>query len=104
MSMLEEMVGIAALVFVLAGADAGAATMPACIAVATEARYVPYGYNHVVQLRNGCSKPATCTVSTNVNPQAQTVEVPASRAVEVTTFIGSPARTFVPHVSCTLAK
>src|SRR4051794_16203629 len=50
-------------------ADAGAApaSLPACVGVATEARYVPYGYNHVVVLKNGCSKPATCNVSTDVN-------------------------------------
>ena len=98
------MVAAAALVFLLAGADAGAATLPACLAVTTEARYVPYGYNHIVYLRNGCSKPATCTVSTDVNPQPQTVQVPVNQTVAVTTFMGSPARTFVPRVSCTLAK
>lgn len=104
MSMLEGMLPAAVLVFVLAGADTSAATLPACIAVSTEARYVPYGYNHLVYIRNGCSKPATCTVSTDVNPKPQTVEAPANRTVEVVTFMGSPARTFVPRVTCTLAK
>ena len=76
--------------------------LPACISVATEARYVPYGYNHVVLLKNGCSKPATCTVSTNVNPQATAVEVASKANVEVLTFTASPAQTFTANVSCAL--
>ena len=62
------------------------ASLPACIGVGTEARYVPYGYNHIVRLTNGCSKAATCAVSTDVNPQATSVEVAASAAVDVLTL------------------
>ena len=84
-------------------ADAGAATaLPACISVATEARYVPYGYNHVVLLKNGCSKAATCSVSTDVNPQATTVDVASAASVEVLTFTASPAQTFHARVTCKL--
>ena len=85
-----------------ADADAGAASLPACISVATEARYVPYGYNHVVLLRNGCSKAATCSVSTDVNPQAMSVDVAAGTSVEVLTFTASPAQTFHARVTCKL--
>lgn len=85
-------------------ADAGssASSLPACVAVATDARYVPYGYNHVVIVKNGCSKAATCSVSTNVNPQATSVEVNAAASVEVLTFTASPAQTFTARVSCRL--
>lgn len=76
--------------------------LPACISVATEARYVPYGYNHVVILKSGCSKAATCSVSTNVNPQATSVEVAVRATVEVLTFTASPAQTFTANVTCTL--
>lgn len=82
--------------------DAGAAGLPACISVATEARYVPYGYNHVVLLKNGCSKAATCSVATDVNPQATTVEVAPAASVEVLTFTASPAQTFHARVTCKL--
>ncbi len=82
--------------------DAGAAALPACISVGTESRYVPYGYNHIVLLKNGCSKAATCTVSTDVNPQASSVDVAAASSVEVLTFTGSPARTFRARVTCKL--
>ncbi len=85
-----------------AGVDAPPPPIPACIAVSTESRYVPWGYNHVVILRNGCSKNATCTVSTDVNPQAQVVDVASGATVEVVTFMGSPAYTFVARVSCRL--
>jgi len=85
-----------------ADADAGASSLPACISVATEARYVPYGYNHIVLLKNGCSKAATCSVSTDVNPQAMSVDVAARTSVEVLTFTASPAQTFQARVTCKL--
>ncbi len=78
------------------------ASLPACIGVGTEARYVPYGYNHIVRLTNGCSKAATCSVSTDVNPQATSVDVAASSAVDVLTFTASPAQTFHARVTCKL--
>ena len=85
----------------LAG-DAGASAVPACILVTTDARYVPYGYNHIVILKNGCSKAATCTVSTDVNPQPTTAEVASGSSVEVLTFSGSPANSFTARVGCRL--
>ena len=95
--------GIAAFFLVLAGPDAGAPSpMPACIGVTTDSRYVPYGYNHIVIIRNGCSKAAACTVSTDVNPEKQNVDVPAGSTAEVTTFMGSPQQSFKANVSCKL--
>lgn len=85
--------------------DAGAPKpppVPACVRVATQSRWVPYGYNHVVILENGCSKAATCRVSTDVNPQVQSVEVDPARTVEVTTIMASPASAFVANVTCAL--
>jgi hypothetical protein len=94
-------------VVALAAGDAGAAdagaprpALPACVQIQTDSRYVPYGYNHVVVIKNGCSKAVTCSVATDVNPDTQKVEVAASSAVEVTTFMGSPSATFVARVSC----
>ena len=83
-------------------ADGGTAGLPACISVSTQARYVPYGYNHIVLLKNGCSKAATCSVATDVNPQAMTVEVASGASVEVLTFTASPAQTFHARVTCKL--
>ena len=87
-----------------AAAEDGGATnaLPACISVGTDARYVPYGYNHVVILKSGCSKAATCTVATDVNPQPAVVELAPSGSVEVLTFAGSPAQAFRARVMCKL--
>lgn len=85
--------------------DAGAPKpppVPACVRVATQSRWVPYGYNHVVILENGCSKAVLCRVSTDVNPQVQSVDVEPSRTVEVTTIMASPASAFVANVTCAL--
>lgn len=84
--------------------DSGASSLPACIGVKTEARYAAVGYNHVVVLTNGCQRPATCVVSTDVNPEPQNATIPARQTVEVTTFLDSPAATFVAKVSCTLSR
>ncbi len=84
--------------------DAGApkSTLPACVQVTTESRYVPYGYNHIVTIRNGCSRDATCVVSTDVNPKPESVEVPTAKAVEVATFLGAASSVFVAKVTCAL--
>jgi len=94
----------AVVVAATAGAeDAGTpSALPACISVSTDARYVPYGYNHVVILKSGCSKAATCSVATDVNPQPVPAALAAGATVEVLTFSGSPAQTFVARVTCKL--
>ncbi|MBX3208490.1 MAG: hypothetical protein KF764_25825 [Labilithrix sp.] len=96
--------GVALVVPRAEAADAGAPApaRPACIGVATDARWVPYGYDHVVVLANRCDRAATCAVATDVNPEERSVDVPAGRAVELTTFMASPSATFVARVSCAL--
>jgi hypothetical protein len=71
-----------------------------CVAHWTEARFVAFGYHHIVHVANGCSAPVSCSVRTNVNPEAQAVTVPSGTTVEVVTFIGSPASAFVATVQC----
>ena len=85
-------------------ADAGAPPpqIPACVQVTTSSRWVPYGYNHVVDLANGCSKSATCQVSTDVNPEKQTVRLAPGEKKSIVTFLGSPSATFVARVDCRL--
>ncbi|MDB4941058.1 MAG: hypothetical protein JWP97_592 [Labilithrix sp.] len=85
-----------------AAEDAGAPALPACVRVEAQARYVPYGYNHVVIVTNGCTKDASCTVSTDVNPQPQLAEVPRGKTAELVTFSASPSQAFVPKVTCKL--
>jgi hypothetical protein len=78
--------------------------LPACIEVHGSARWGASAYNHYVRISNGCDHPARCSVATDVNPEAQTVEVPAGESVEVLTFLGSPAREFTPRVSCSFVE
>lgn len=80
-------------------ADAG---VPACIAVSTAARWVPYGYDHVVVLASSCGQPATCSVATDVNPTPTVVEVRPRETIEVITFRASPASSFAARVTCEL--
>lgn len=83
--------------------DAGApAPLPSCVKVTTESRYVPYGYNHIVHVQNGCAKTAACTVATDVNPQPQSVEVAPASTADVTTYMGSASSTFLAKVACVL--
>ena len=81
---------------------ASAQTPNACIRAWGEARYGAYGYNHLVHIANSCAVDAECVVSTDVNPEPQRVEVPAKSEVVVNTFLESPAREFMPRVSCTM--
>lgn len=77
--------------------DAGAAP---CVKYWGEARPTGYGYRHVVVLKSGCKKAQTCDVSTDVNPEVQTVPVAPGETKEVVTFLESPASGFTPRVSC----
>jgi hypothetical protein len=85
-------------------ADAGVADTHAagCIQSWPEARMQAYGYNHIVHLRNTCSLPADCVVTTDVNPEPTRVSVDAKSETEVNTYLGSPARVFTPKVTCTM--
>jgi hypothetical protein len=80
----------------------GAKPVTSCIRSWGEARYGAVGYNHIVHVADGCDAPAECVVSTDVNPEPQTVTVPPHAQVDVVTFLGSPARVFVPRVVCTM--
>lgn len=73
-----------------------------CVRAWGEARYGAYGYNHLVHLANACAADADCVVSTDVNPQPMSVEVPARSEVVVNTFLESPSRVFTPRVTCTM--
>jgi hypothetical protein len=98
--------GVGLTVFVLA-APQGAhsdepAPLPACVKAWPEVRYRPFGYDHVVHIRNDCDRTADCTVTTDVNPDATRVSIPPGEEAEVVTWMGSPSREFTPTVACHL--
>ena len=78
--------------------------LPDCIEVTSEARWAAAAYNHYVRVTNGCDRLARCRVATDVNPEAQSIEVRPGASVEVITFRGSPASRFTPHVTCDLVR
>jgi hypothetical protein len=102
---MEKLKHLASLFFVMlavAPLAASAQTPNACIHAWGEARYGTYGYNHLVHIANTCTVDADCVVSTDVNPEPTSVEVPAKTEVVVNTFFESPSRVFTPRVTCTM--
>jgi hypothetical protein len=77
---------------------------PECVHVNAYARYGAYGYDHIVDVSNGCEHPAVCDVRTNVNPDPMTVRVEPGARESVVTFRGSPAREFAAQVRCKLEQ
>jgi hypothetical protein len=73
---------------------------PECVHVRTEARYVAYGYDHIVEIENTCEKAMRCTVMTDVNPEIAIVSVAVGQTRSITTFRGSPSREFKATVAC----
>ena len=86
----------------LAPRSAAADSPDSCVRYWGEARYGALGYNHIVHIKNSCAAPAECVVSTDVNPDEQKVLVAGRSEALVSTFLGSPARTFTPHVKCVM--
>jgi len=70
-----------------------------CVTYQGRVRY-SLGYDHLVDVKNGCTQSVSCAVSTNVNPEPITVNLKPEEATTVVTFIGSPAREFQPQVTC----
>jgi hypothetical protein len=73
-----------------------------CVRWRADAIYRNAGYDHVVTLFNGCEAPASCTVTTNVNPDPIGVQVAPGKEAQVLTFRGSPAREFDARVRCAI--
>jgi hypothetical protein len=93
-----------ALAFIALPRAATAQSADSCIKYWGEARYGALAYNHLVHVANSCSASADCVVSTDVAPDPQRTVVAAKSEVVVTTFLGSPARTFTPRVKCTMRE
>lgn len=83
---------------------AGGAEAATCVAWWPEVRYRPFGYDHIVHIRNSCTVPVRCLVTTDVNPHPMRADVPAGSEIEVVTWVGSPSREFTPHVKCEIVS
>jgi hypothetical protein len=72
-----------------------------CAKVQGSARYVGYGYTHVITLNNTCTQAVVCSVWTDVDPEPRTtVQVAAGQSAEVVTRRGSPSRELTAFKSC----
>lgn len=72
-----------------------------CVSHRAEARPTS-GYDHWVHVTNACTRPVSCRVWTNVNPDAVRVEISPQTTSSLLTFRGSPAREFTANVECEL--
>jgi hypothetical protein len=78
-------------------------TLPKCISMTTEARSrngSNGSYDHVVHLTNQCGADASCTVSTNVQPEPIWADVANKKHVEVVMLEGSREAVFRPTAFC----
>ena len=78
----------------------GAEPRAACVSSAPYTRPGGYGFNHVVALDNHCEVAMRCIVTTDVSPQPVEVTIARGEKKDVTTFMASPSRTFLPSVDC----
>ncbi|MFT3926239.1 MAG: hypothetical protein QM778_27080 [Myxococcales bacterium] len=78
-----------------------AAGIEHCAVATGSVRMEAYGYMHVVTLRNGCDRPVTCEVWTDVDPAPRyTLHAAPGAVEEVITRRGSPAREVSAEASC----
>lgn len=77
-----------------------ASGLPKCITMTSEARAAGAAYDHVVHLKNHCGAPASCTVSTDLEPDPIWAELPNAKDTEVVTLKGSTEYAFQPHAFC----
>ena len=85
----------------LAAQDAGKSDKAGeCVQVRTDASFATVGYDHIVTLKSACKNHVTCSVKTDVNPDATTLELDPGEEKSVVTWRGSPARVFTPIVKC----
>jgi hypothetical protein len=61
-------------------------------------------FSHVVHVENACTKNITCSVSTDVRPQATNIHVGPGQRVELNTYLSSPYSEFTPRVDCDVAQ
>ena len=83
-------------------AETKAPVVATCVKSWGEVRARAYGYDHFVVMQSTCKKAAVCAVSSDVNPDAQSVSLTPGESTEVATSLGVPASTFLPKVVCTL--
>jgi hypothetical protein len=99
----QRVASVLAVIFVVTSASAASPPSPKdCIRSWAEPRFNGVGFNHLVRIQNACAVAADCVVTTDVNPDPTQAIVPPKGEVVVNTFLGSPARVFIPRVECAM--
>ena len=75
-------------------------TAAGCVHWKAEARPEGMGFRHYVQLDNRCDVAMCCEVTTSVNNNPITVDIPAHSSRTITTSTDSPSSEFETHVRC----
>jgi hypothetical protein len=92
---------LVSLVFVAgAAAQSVSGDRPTCVHASAASRWNAGGYNHNVTVTNGCDYAVRCTVSTDVNPSPQGLDLAAGEERFLTTWFDAPAPAFVATVTC----
>ncbi len=91
---------IAALLVPAAIALADSVTVPECVTHTKHSSYRGYGYQHAVEVRNGCDAPVECTASADSAPDPITFTVNGGANVTKVLKIGAPGSAFELRLSC----
>lgn len=94
---------IAALVALLVPAAialADSVEVPECVTHTKHSSYRGYGYNHSVEVRNGCDAPVECTASSDSAPDPITFTVNGSATVTKVLKVNAPGSAFELRLSC----
>jgi len=78
-------------------------TADGCLQAWKETPYRAYGYDHIVAVSNGCTRPASCVITAS-HGASSTLLVPAGQTERALLFRGSPARDFGAKVTCAFGR
>ena len=73
---------------------------PECVTHTKQSSYRGYGYQHAVEVRNGCEAPVQCTASADSAPDPISFSVAAGGSVTKVLKIGAPGSAFELRLSC----
>ena len=83
-------------------ARADQTSLPECLSMEKVVTFSGAGYRHAASFTSTCDRDAACVVSSNSNPEAQSLTVPAGQQRSVVFHTSSPARGLEVRARCTL--